>query len=313
MKAAQINKYGGSEVIEINPNAPEPVVSKGKILVEVRGAGLNPFDWKVREGKTRERAPLEFPATMGGDFSGVIEQLGEGVSGFTIGDEVYGTAGIFGGGSGSFAEKATADILHVAHKPKTISHNEAAALPIAGVSALQALTEHMNLTSGQKILIHGGVGGIGTFAIQLAKHLGAYVATTVNNDDFDYVKELGADEVIDYKVEQFENLLAEYDAVLDTVGGETYEKSFKVLKKGGVIVSMVGAYSKELAEKYGVQSIAQSTDISTAPLQKLTEFVDKGAIKVHIDKVFSLDQTREAFEHLQKEHPRGKVVIEIKK
>src|SRR3972149_2414019 len=174
MKAAQINKYGGSEVVEINKTAPKPAASRGKLLVEVYAAGVNPIDWKIREGYI----PLKFPATLGGDFSGVVADVGEGVSGFKKGDEVYGYASILGGGSGSFAEFVSADAKVMALKPKNITHVEAGALPLTGVSAWQALVDHISLSRGKKILIHGGAGGIGTIAIQLARHLGAYVATT---------------------------------------------------------------------------------------------------------------------------------------
>ncbi len=193
--------------------------------------------------------PLQFPATLGSDFSGVIEKVGERVSSSTsifdlkLGDEVYGHAGAFAGGSGAFAGMALAKADTIAHKPRTLDHEQAAGLPLVGVSAWQALVETMGLTKGQKILIHGGAGGIGSIAIQLAKHLGAYVATTVSTNDKQCVKEeLGADEAIDYKTQTFEDVLAhDFDAVFDTVGGETYTRSFKVLKRdgGGIIVSML--------------------------------------------------------------------------
>lgn len=197
MKAAQINAYGGSEVVEMNGQAPTPAVVDGSMLVEVHAAGVNPVDWKIREGYMQKMVPLKFPATLGGDFSGVVMEVGNTVSAFQPGDEVYGQAIIVGSGSGSFAEFVSANAGSAAQKPKTVNHTEAAALPLAGVSALQALTEHMSLFKGQKILIHGGAGGIGTIAVQLAKHLGAYVATTAAGGDATYGKELGADEVID--------------------------------------------------------------------------------------------------------------------
>ena len=156
MKAAQINNYGGSEVVKINNNAPKPIVSRGRLLIEVRAAGVNPVDWKIREGYMKQMAPLQFPATLGGDFSGVVTEVGEAVSGFEKGDEIYGQASIIRGGSGSFAEFATADVNTTAYKPKNLSHVEAAALPLTGVSAWQALADHMGLSRGKKILIHGG-------------------------------------------------------------------------------------------------------------------------------------------------------------
>jgi NADPH:quinone reductase-like Zn-dependent oxidoreductase len=312
MKAAQINKYGGSEVVEINKNAPRPTVSQGHLLIEVHAAGVNPVDWKIREGYMRQMAPLKFPATLGGDFSGVIAEVGEGVSGFEKGDEVYGQASITRGGSGSFAEFASADVNTTAPKPKNTSHVEAAALPLTGVSAWQALVDHIGLSRGEKILIHGGAGGIGSIAIQLAKYLGAYVATTVSAKDIPYVKELGADEAIDYKNQSFEDLVHDYDAVYDTVGGETYVKSFKVLKKGGIIVSMLEQPRSDLMEQYEVNAIGQFTQVNSERLSKLAELVEKRAIKVHVEKTFPLEQAGEALAYLQNGHPRGKVVLKIK-
>ena len=315
MKAAQINIYGGSEAVEINKNAQEPAIAPGKVLVEIYAAGVNPVDWKIREGYLKERAPLQFPATLGGDFSGVVREVAEGVSGFKKGDEVYGQAGLLNGGSGSFAEFALADITKIAHKPKRLNYEEAAALPLAAVSAWQGLVDHIKLSRGNKILIHGGAGGIGAFAVQIAKHLGAYVATTVSADDVSYAKELGADEVIDYGAQRFEDLARGYDAVFDTagVGGETYEKSFRVVKKNGIICSMTEQPREDLIEQYGVSAMRQSTDVTTERLSKLAELVDQGILTIEIDKTFSLDQAAEALTYLQTKHSKGKVVLEVRR
>ncbi len=310
MKAAQINKYGA--VIEINSNAPKPPVKDGQLLVEVHSAALNPVDWKMRAGYLQKMMPLSFPATLGGDFSGVVKQVGKDVSDFKIDDNVYGQAILLNGGSGSLAEYVAVNAVNTGRKPKKVNYSEAAALPLAGVSALQALEEYANLKKGQKILIHGGAGGIGSFAIQLAKHMGAYVATTVSEENKKFARQLGADKVIDYKNESFENLLHDYDAVFDTVGGETYTRSFKVIKKGGIIVSMVEKPNDELSKQYGVKALAQGTDVNTQRLARLAGIIDNGAVKVHIDKEFPLEQANEAFAHLEKGHPRGKVVVKVK-
>ncbi|MEK7113156.1 MAG: NADP-dependent oxidoreductase [Patescibacteria group bacterium] len=312
MKAVQINSYGGSEILEITENAPKPSVTKGQVLVEVYAASINPIDWKVRAGYLKEMVPLQFPATLGGDFSGVVTEASKDVTNFKVGDEVYGQGGILNGGSGSFAQFVAANVTKILVKPKGLDFTNAAALPLTGISALQALEDNIHLSKGQKILIHGGAGGIGTIAIQLAKSLGAYVATTVSASDMDYAKSLGADEVIDYKNEAFENKLADFDAVFDTVGGETTDKSFKVLKKDGVIVSMVGQPNEKLAKKYGVTAIGQNTEGNTERLNRLAKLVNSGKIKAHVDKVFSLEQAKEAFGHLEEGHPRGKVVFKIK-
>jgi alcohol dehydrogenase len=251
VKSAQINRYGGSEVIEINQNTSEPTLSSGKVLVSINSAGVNPADWKIREGAFQQMIDLQFPFTLGMDFSGVIKQVGEGVSSdFKQGDEVYGQAGVINGGSGAFSEMALAKTESIANKPKRLSHVEAAALPLVGVSAWLALIENIGSSKGQRILIHGGAGGIGSIAIQLAKYLGAFVATTVSANDKVFVQELGADHVIDYMRQNFEDLLHDYDSVFDTVGGETYKRSFKVLKKGGIIISMLDQPNSELMNQY---------------------------------------------------------------
>jgi NADPH:quinone reductase-like Zn-dependent oxidoreductase len=313
MRAVQINKYGGSEVVELNKNAPKPSATAGRLLAEVYSAGVNPVDWKIRDGYMSKTAPLQFPVTLGGDFSGVVQEVAAGVTGFKKGDEVYGRDGFPNTGTGSFADFIAVDAKVTAPKPKNINHIEAAALPLTGVSAIQALTEHIGLTKGKKILIHGGAGGIGSMAIPLAKHLGAHVATTASDKDISFVKELGADEIIDYKKQSFEGLLHDYDAVYDTVGGETYTRSHKVLKKGGIIVSMLEQPNEDLMKRYGVKAIGQFTQANSERLGKLTGYVEKGVIKAHVDKTFPLEQAREALDYQQHGKTVGKVVIKIKK
>ena len=316
MKSTQIKRYGGSEVVEINQSTPAPNdPSAGKVLVDVKAAGVNPADWKIREGYFQQMMQLQFPSTLGMDFSGVIEKVGEGVPDFKQNDEVYGQAAVTRGGSGAFAEIALANADTIAHKPKILSHEKAAGLPLVGVSAWQALVETIGLSKGQKILIHGGAGGIGSIAIQLAKHLGAYVATTVSTNDKQFVKEeLGADEVIDYKTQTFEDLLPhEYDAVFDTVGGETYTRSFKILKRGGIIVSMLEQPNQELMDRFGVKAISQFTQVNRERLTKLAQWVDQNNIRVNIDRTFPLDEAGKALDYQRDVHPRGKVVLQVSK
>ena len=312
MKSAQINRYGGSEVIEINQNTPELTLSSGKVLVSIKSAGINPADWKIREGAFQQMIHLQSPFTLGMDFSGVIKQVGEGVSSdFKQGDEVYGQAGVINGGSGAFAEMALAKTESIANKPKRLSHVEAAALPLVGVSAWRALVENIELSKGQRILIHGGAGGIGSIAIQLAKYLGAFVATTVSANDKVFVEELGADHVIDYKNQHFEDLLHDYDSVFDTVGGESYKRSFKVLKKGGIIISMLEQPNSELMNQYNVKAIFQFTQADRQRLTKLAEWVDQNNIKVNTDRTFLLDEVGKALDYQKDAHPRGKVVLKM--
>ncbi len=310
MKSAQIKMYGGSEVIEINQLTPTPNLAEGKVLINVKVAGINPIDWKIREGYMQQMIPLQFPSILGMDFSGVIKQVGEGISSdFKQDDEVYGQAGVTNGGSGAFAELALANVERIAHKPNRLSHLEAAALPLVGVSAWQALVENIGLSTDQKILIHGGAGGIGSIAIQFAKKLGAHVATTASTNDKHFVQELGADQVIDYKTQNFEDMIHDYDAAFDTVGGETYKRSFKVLNKGGIIVSMLEQPNSELMNQYGVKAIFQFTQVNRERLTKLAQWVDENNIMVNVEKTFSLDEVGKALDYQKDVHPRGKVVL----
>ncbi len=259
-------------------------------------------------------APLQFPSTLGGDFSGIVKQIGEDddiSSDFKQGDEVYGYASVLNGGSGAFAELALANKDSIAYKPKSLNHLEAAGLPLVGFCAWQALVENIGLSKDQKILIHGGAGGIGSIAIQLANHLGAYVTTTVSTNDKQFVQELGADHIIDYKKENFEDVIHDYDAVLDTVGGETYIRSFKVLKKGGIIVSTLEQPNSELMNQYGIRAIFQFAQVNRERLTKLAQWVDQNNVKVNVDKTFSLDEAAKALDYQKDVHPRGKVVLTV--
>lgn len=311
MKAAQIIGYGGPDVIRIN-DIPEPVPGENQVLVEVHAASINPFDIKVREGRVRSMAELNFPATLGGDVAGVVAAFGPNVTGFQLGEEVYGQAGALSG-HGSFAEFSPVKAIQLATKPASIDFLQAAALPLVGASAYQALAEHAALQTGQKILIHGGAGGIGSIAVQLAKYLGAYVATTVGTDDIEFAKELGADEVIDYRNQDFTTLIKDYDAVFDTIGGVPNRKSYSVLKPGGALVSMADQPDDVLVKQYGIKYTAQSTRTTTERLMAVAELVDAGHLKVYLDKVFPLAQTAEAMEYQKTAHHRGKVVIQVRR
>jgi alcohol dehydrogenase len=310
MKAAQIHQFGGDSAVRVNEIA-EPSLEPGTIIAEIHAAGVNPFDWKLRAGKTG--VELAFPATMGGDFSGIVKAAASSVSAFRTGDAIYGQTHVLTGGTGSFAEIARAKIGTVALKPKNITHEEAAALPLVGSSAWQALVDHIQLKSGQKIFIHGGAGGIGAIAIQIAKHLGAYVATSATGPDIAYVRELGADAVIDYKSEKFEEKLPhDFDAVYDTVGGETYVRSFDLLKPNGIIVSMLEKPNEELMQAHAVTAIGQFTHITTERLDHIRELVERGKLNVHIDATFPLTEADAALAHLAAGRVRGKIVLTVK-
>jgi len=312
MKALQIRQYGGSDVLELNSNAPSPNVGKEHVLVKVHAASINPIDWKIRLGYLKEQLPLAFPAILGGDFSGVVTELGGGShSNLKVGDAVYGYGSPLSGGSGSFAESVAAIHSTVARMPQKVNVYEAGALPLVGVSALQALEEHLKLQPGQKLLIHGGGGGIGSLAIQMAKLIGAYVATTATGDDMEYVRKLGADQVIDYKSEAFETKVEEFDAAFDTVGGAITNKTFQVLRKGGSLVSMLGQPDEALSQKHEVTAIGQFTQVTTGRLTRLAELIDVGLIKIRIDKVFSLNKGKQAFQLAEEGRPKGKVIFDI--
>jgi NADPH:quinone reductase-like Zn-dependent oxidoreductase len=309
MKAAQINDYGGPEVITI-ADIPQPAPGDGQVLIQVQAASLNPFDASVRAGRVKDMIK-SLPITLGGDVAGTVVEVGAGVDGFKTGDTVYGQAAAVAGNSGAFAEYAATKAGQVAIAPSNADITEAAALPLVGVSALQALTEHINLQSGQKILIQGGSGGIGSIAIQIAKHLGAYVATTVPTDEVEYTQSLGADEVIDFTQQNFQELIHDYEAVFDTAGGDVFEKSLAVLKPGGIAVSMIAQIDEAVAAQHGITAITQGTKVTTAALDKLRQLVEDGIVTVRIDSVLPLDQVPEAFTKRESGTAKGKVVLKI--
>ena len=312
MKAVRYSNYGGIDVLDVVTNADKPAIGDGQVLVEVEAASINPVDYKVRLGYMKDFVPLKFPATIGGDFAGVVREIRGSASGFKQGDKVFGYGIVLSGGSGSFAEFVAANIANTARAPKTIESLKAAALPLAGSSAIQAIEDAIKLKKGQKILIHGGAGGIGSIALQLAKSIGAEVATTVSELDIPFVKELGAATVIDYHTGEFDKDLKDFDAVLDLVGGDALTKSFKVLRKGGILVTLAGRPDEALAKQSGITAMGQMTSTDTKHLDRLAALVDKGTIRIFVDKVFTIDQARDAFTHAERNHPQGKVLLTMK-
>jgi len=311
MKAAQINEYGGPSVVSIN-EIEKPSVDKGQVLVEVYATSLNPFDTSVREGYMKGMIPLQFPVTLGGDIAGIVSEVGGEVTAIGVGDRVYGQANVVAGNSGAFAEFAATSAAQLAKAPEGLDFTQVAALPLVGVSALQALTQHIKLQSGQTLFIHGGAGGIGAIAIQIAKNIGAYVATTATGDGIEYVKRLGADTVIDYKSQDFTEILKNYDAVFDTVGGDDFNRSIVILKRGGVAVSMIAQADEAKVSELGVTAITQKTHVNTEGLDELRRLVESGVVTPHVGKVFPLTKLKEAFEAREAGTILGKVAIEIK-
>jgi NADPH:quinone reductase-like Zn-dependent oxidoreductase len=310
MKAAQINEYGHADVVKVN-EIDKPQAGKGQVLVEVQAASLNPFDTMVREGYLQEAIPLDLPVTLGGDIAGVVREVGEDVEGLAEGDIVYGQANVVAGNSGAFAEYAATKAEQVAKAPVGIDITQAASLPLVGVSALQALTDHINLQADQKIFIHGGAGGIGSIAIQIAKSIGAYVATTATGDQIAYVKALGADEVIDYKAQDFSESLSSFDAVFDTVGGDDFNKALAILKSGGVAVSMIADADEARTKELEVTAVKQMTHVSSDKLKTLAKLVEDGIVKPNVGKVFELDQIVQAFEARESGEVQGKIIVHL--
>ncbi len=312
MNAVQFNKYGGPEVLDFTGNIADPIPLKNQMVVEVYAASVNPVDVKLRSGSLKEILPLEFPVTIGGDFAGIIVKSVEGNQLLREGDRVFGQASVLNGGTGTFAEYAAVNAGNCAMMPVSMGFEEAASFPLAGASALQAIEDHIRLRKGQRIVIHGGAGGIGSIAVQLAKSIGAFVATTVRTGDREFARELGAEVVVDYQTQSFENMLREYDAVLDTVGGDITTKSFRIVRAGGIVVSMTGQPDKEAAGRSGVIAVGQMTLTTTERLERLAAHLDQGHIKPRIDRIFPFSEARKAFVHAEREHPRGKVVVKVR-
>jgi NADPH:quinone reductase-like Zn-dependent oxidoreductase len=305
MKAVRIHSFGGLEVLRLE-EIPRPEPNTGELLIHIHAAGVNPVDWKIREGRLG-KVPL--PCTLGSDFSGVVEALGAGVTEFRVGETVFGTVSEE---SGSYAEYALAPVSQVCEKAPGLDHIKAAALPIAGLTAWQALFDAGGLRAGQKVLIHAAAGGVGGFAVQFARWKGAYVIGTASSRHLDFVRRLGADEVIDHQANNFMDVVREADVVLDTIGGETQERSWSVLKKGGVLVSIVQPPSEVTAAAHGMHGLFFRCDLSKRDeLAQIEDLAGRGQVQVHIESVMPLRDARKAQELSQSGHAQGKIVLRI--
>ncbi len=305
MKAIRIHQYGGPEVLaQVEMQRPAP--GANEVLIKVHAASVNPVDWKMRAGYMKDFLPLALPATLGSDVSGTVEEVGPGAARFKRGDEVYASLGLEGGG---YAEYAVAKETIIAGKPSTLDHVHAAAVPVAGLTAWQALFEVAQLRAGQKVLIHGAAGGVGNFAVQFAKERGAYVIGTASSRNHAFLHELGADKAVDYQQTRFEEVVRDADVVLDTIGGDTLERSFKALKKGGILVSIVQPPSQEQAAKYGVRALFYGGHPSSSNLAEIARLIDDGKVKTVVETVLPLAEARRAHELSQSGHARGKIVL----
>lgn len=318
MKAVQINNYGGVDQLNV-VDVEKPRIGADQVLVEVYASSINPADSGMREGNLKGMFDPNFPVTLGGDIAGKIVEVGENVNKWQIGDKVYGQAYVFFGESGAYAEYAAVSANRVAKLPNGLDFETAASLPLVGVSAVQAVIDNAKLKAEQKMLIHGGAGAVGAMAIELAKHIGAYVATTVSEKDMDFAKSLGADEVINYKTQDFSEILKEYDTVIDLVAdptatGEVFKKSIDVLKPGGTLVTLVafkGGDQLQEAKTKGINAVYQLSLVTTDSLNQLSDYVNKGVIKPRVARTFPMTEIREAFALRETENP-GKIVIKMR-
>ncbi len=333
MKAYIVTRYGKKIEVQL-AEIPAPAVTDTDILVQVHSAGVNLFDSKIRNGEFKMILPYKTPFTLGHDVSGVVTKIGTNVTRFKVGDEVYARPSDYR--IGTFAEYISMNENDAAIKPKNLSMEEAASIPLVGLTAWQALVEKANLKKGQKVFIQAGSGGVGTFAIQLAKYMGATVATTTSAANIDFVKSLGADVVIDYRKSDFETLLKDYDVVLNSQDTKTLEKSLRILKPGGKVISISGPPDPDFGQEInanwflkivlkflssGIRRQAKRLNVNFSflfmraqgeQLTRITKLIELGIIKPVIDKVFSFEQTNEALSYIEKGHAKGKVVVKVR-
>jgi len=307
MKAVRVHKFGPPEVIALE-DVPKPEPRNGEVVVQVKAAGIGPWDALIRSGKSALPQPL--PLVLGSDLSGVIDSIGPGVEPFKVGDEVFGvTNERF---TGAYAEYALAKAAMIAPKPKSLNHTHAASVPVVAVTAWQMVFDFAQLSSGQSVLIHGGAGNVGGYAVQFAKLAGALVIATTSAKDVSYVRSLGGVGVIDYRATRFEERVKETDAVIDTVGGDTLDRSYGVLKRGGIVVSSAAQPSNEKAEHHGVRAVFFLVQVTTERLRKIAELIDAEKLRTEVGEVLWLDEARKGHEMLEgAPHRRGKIVIKV--
>ena len=308
MKAILINEYGNENVLNYTDvERPEP--QSGEVLVKVHVAAVNPADWKIRDGMG-EMFGLKLPLILGGDIAGTIEEVGLEVENFQQGDAVYGMT-VSGGFSGAYAEYALAKADAIAPKPESIDFEEAAAIPIAALTAWQAMFNLANLSSGQRILIAGASGGVGSMAVQLAKAKGAFVIGTASGKNEQFVRDLGADEFVDYTRQPFEAVVKDVDIVFDTVGGDTQERAFQTLKKGGFLVTSAQTPSEEKAKEFGVEAAFVFCKPNAQQIAEINRLIEEGKLKIYIETVLPLAEVKKAHQLSQSGRTRGKIVLQI--
>jgi NADPH:quinone reductase-like Zn-dependent oxidoreductase len=306
MKAVRIHRFGGSEALMLD-DVPWPQPKDDEVLVRVHAASVNPVDYKIRSGSSSVKED-QLPYTLGRDLSGTVELLGTRAHTLKAGDPIYAFIGM---DRGTYAEYVVVKAMEMAAKPETLDHVQAAAVPLASLTAWQGLFDHGQLQAGQRVLIHGGAGGVGHLAVQLAKAKGATVLTTVSGSDLGFVRELGADEAIDYKAERFEDRARDIDLVFDLVAGETQDRSWGVLKEGGILVSTLGQPPSEKAAQHKVRAAGYRAQPNPAQLREIGRLIDDGQVRVVVDRMFPFAEAGAAQEYLEQEHVRGKVVLRV--
>ncbi|MFM0083702.1 NADP-dependent oxidoreductase [Paraburkholderia sediminicola] len=305
MKAIRAYAYGGPERLTLE-DVPDPVPGEGEVLIDVAASGVNPVDWKVLEGRMKAFLPLPLPYTPGVEVSGKISALGAGVTDFAVGDDVFGFIAIVGG----YATKVVASVERLAAVPKKLSMIEAAGVPAAALTAWQALHEHAGVKPGQRVLIHGAAGGVGSMAVQLARIAGLEVIGTASSVNLEYVRRLGAMQVINYRRESFEESVSSVDIVLDLIGGETQDRSWSLLKPGGVLVSPVSPPDAERARRAGVVAKHFATRSDGRQLSAIAAHFDSGELVVEVEMVFPLSRAADALQRNLTGHARGKLVLD---
>ncbi|MEH2445631.1 MAG: NADP-dependent oxidoreductase [Nostoc sp.] len=307
MKAIRIHAYGGAENLKYD-EVPRPEPQAGQVLIQVYAAGVNPIDWKIREGFFQQVYDYSLPVIAGADVAGVVASVGDGVTTLQPGQAVYGTADM--ALSGAYAEYAVGYADAIAPKPKTLDYIHAASIPIVAITAWQALFDSANLQPGQSVLIHGGAGGVGRYAIQLAKWKKARVIATASAANLDDLRNLGADQAIDYANQPFEQQVKDVDVVLDLIGGETQARSWQIIRPGGVLVSTLGVPESGIPQ--GIKAVPVFANLrKNSQIQEIAQLIDDGQIKASIEQVFELAEAAKAQEVSQHGHPRGKLVLQV--
>lgn len=308
MKAIVVHEYGGPEVLNLE-DVPRPEPKENEILVKVIAAGVNPVDAGIRSGKYAKFFETELPFVPGYDLAGVVEKTGARIGQFKKGDAIYAYSDLKKGGG--YAEYALVTEQEAAPKPKSLTYAEAAAVPVVALTAWQALVDTAKLSAGQTVLIHGGSGGVGSFAVQFAKLRGAKVFATASGHNRDFLKELGADVAIDYKTQKFEDVAKDVDVVLESVGGDTLTRSYGVVKKGGIIVSLLGPPNQAELDKRGIRGAALSVEPNSRELAEIGKLIDDKKVKVIVSQTFPLAEAAKAQQQVATGHTRGKIVLRV--